>query len=355
MADVALLVNGRAYAGWKSARVTRGMESIAGSFALGVSERWNGQDDPWPIVEEDACQLTLDGEVVLTGYVDRRAPRYAKDDHTLEVSGRDRTGALVDCSAVLASWEFDFAVDPVPAIVAAVAKPFGIPVTVQPGLTVPPPHGKLSVDTGETAFDVIDRVCRKAGVLPVSDGAGGLLLTRAGTARATTALVEGQNILTAEAEFTGSGRFRRYVVDGQRPGFDTDSGETAAHVQAQARDDNVRRAERVLVVRAEGNVTQAYAQQRANWEASIRAAQAATAQVTVQGWQQGDGRLWPVNALVVLHSPFLGIHGPMLITEATYSLSDQQGTVTTLKLKRPDAFRPEPTVPEDPVTWNLNQ
>jgi prophage tail gpP-like protein len=82
----------------------------------------------------------------------------------------------------------------------------------------------------------------------------------------------------------------------------------------------------------------------------VRAGRAATATIPVQGWRQGDGSLWPVNALVDVHSPRLGLGGQMLITQATYSIDDSGGTTTSLSLKPPRAFLPEPQLGKD-VLW----
>jgi prophage tail gpP-like protein len=343
--DLRLSVGGRDYGGWKTVRVTRGIESVAGSFELGVSDRWAGQDPPtpWPIAEEDECALTIDGVPVITGYVDRRSLSYGPEEHTLSVGGRDRTGNLVDCSAVLTEWEFQGI--SLLTLAQRLAKPFGVKVTLQAGLTLPRLGTKLTVDPGDTAFDALERACRMAGVLPVSDGAGGLLLTRAGSRRATTALVEGANILAASGEFDGAGRFRKYIVRGQRPGTSEDFGLGATSVTGTASDQNVRRSERVLIVRAEQSITPELARKRAEWEATIRAGRADAVSVTVQGWTQGDGSLWPVNALVPIESPYLGVKGEMLITQAVHSLDDRSGTKTDLSLKRPDAFVPAPVVP----------
>jgi prophage tail gpP-like protein len=338
---IGLRVNGLEYGGWKSARVTRSIEAIAGSFELSVSERWDGQDKPWPIIEEDECVLVLENTPVIVGYVDKRSLSYGPKEHTLSVSGRDQTGDLVDCSAILDKWEFRN----VSALTLAerIAEPFGISVSLQEGVVLPKSPAKFSVDPGESAFDVIEKACRTAGLLAVSDGSGGLLLTRTGSARATTELVRGQNILAASAEFDAAARFRHYRVLGQHQGTDELSGTSAAAVKGTAEDLNVRRSARSLLIRPEGNVTQAQAKVRAQWEATVRAARADAVSITVQGWTQADGTLWPINALARVRDSFLGIDGDLLITQAAYSVGPE-GTTTELTLKRPDSFKPEATI-----------
>lgn len=351
MADVALRVNGKEFAGWTSARVTRGIECVAGSFDLEVSERWANQDQPWQIAEGDECSVLLGGVVVLTGYVDRRSISFDADSHTLSVSGRDKTGDLVDCSALLSVWEFNKV--SVLKFATRVAEPFGISVALASGTTEPERLSKLTIDPGDSAFDAIERACRMAGLLPVSDGAGGLVLMQPNDAWADTALVQGENILSAGADFDASARFARYVVLGQHAGSDEYHGAVAARVRGEARDSDVRRTARVLVVRPEGNATNAHAKRRAEWEAIVRAARGDSVSVVVQGWQQGNGELWPVNALATVRSKALGVDGEMLISQVTYTVDDG-GTRTQLTLRRPDAFVPEPVVTKSttgPTRW----
>lgn len=342
MPDISLLVNGRQYSGWKTARVTRGLESLCGGFELSVSERWEAGSVPWPIYEEDECTLKLGSETVITGYVDKRSLAYGAGEHSLSVSGRDKAGLLVDSSLSSGPWEFYG----VPALTVAqrVCSPFGVAVTVAPGLTIPTPPEKVAVSPGDSPHDVLERLCRVCGVLAVSDGRGGVQLMRPGTARAATELVEGENILAASADFDSSSRFHRYVVLGQHVGTDTWSGGGAAGVIGSATDANVKRTARVLVVRPEGNVTPAHAARRAAWEATVRASRADSVTVTVQGWTQGNGALWPVNALVRVRSPHLGIDGDMLISQTVFSVGED-GTKTTLTLRGPNAFNPEPVFP----------
>jgi prophage tail gpP-like protein len=346
--EIKLKVNGREYAGWKTARVTRSIESVAGSFELGISERWSHDADPWPILEEDECSLSIGSEVLITGYVDKRAPSFDATQHGLSISGRDKTGDLVDCSAVLTKWEYLNV--SVLSFCKKVAEPFGISVTLQPGIIPSTSPKKLSIDPGDSAFEAIEKACRIAGLLPVSDGQGGLLLTRAGRARASTALVQGENILAASGEYDATGRFYTYKVLGQHKGTDEFSGEPAATVRGSATDLNVRRTSRVLLVRPEGNVTTEQAKQRAAWEATVRAARSGAVSVTVQGWTQGNGALWPINTVVPVRSKMIGVDGDMLICAATYNISDS-GSTTQLTLKSPGAFKPEPTVAKSNDYW----
>lgn len=338
--DINLTVGGSQYGGWKNVTVRRSMEAICGSYDLGFSDKWAAQASAWPIRPGDECTVQLLGTTVITGYVDSREVSYGAKQHNLSVSGRDKAADIVDSSAVLGKWQFKN--QNVLQICQALAKPFGIPVNLAQGVTIPKPQADFPINPGESAFEAIDRICRLSGMLPISDSMGGILLTVGTTTqRASTPLVEGVNILSASVNVSHESRFNKYIVGGQHSGSDELNGKSAASVQAEAFD-NVVRAGRVLYVRPEGIVTVDAARRRAQWEASVRAARAVEVSVTVQGWAQESGELWPINTLVYLNSPMLDITGEMLIAEVEYGLSDSNGTTTNLSLKRPQAYLPEP-------------
>lgn len=352
MTSVTLKVGGRYYGGWKTARVMRSIDAISGAFTLGVSERWANQDELWPINEGDSCEVLLGSAPLITGTIDTRRVSYDANEHTIEVSGRDAAGALVDCSVYLErpgvkpAWEFK-QID-VLTFAKKICAQFSVQVSLQAGQVVSP-IAKLSIDPGDTAFNAIESACRLVGLLPISDGRGGVVLTQSGASRCTTALEEGKNILSASAEYNHASKFHRYVVLGQRRGGDPEYGETVAAVKGEATDETVSRTERVLVVRPEGNVTAASAAKRAQWEASVRSARASTVTVTVQGWTQESGALWPINSTVQIKSPLLGVDGSMLITQVTNTLSVTEGSKTELVLKGPRSY-----LPEDVITHESN-
>jgi prophage tail gpP-like protein len=368
--DIALIVNGRRYSGFESMRATRTMEGLAGSFALEVSDRWGDDDgDPLPIVEEDACRVEIGepgkpGTVVIDGYVDGVDIDCDASNRRLSITGKDRAAALVECSATAqgASIKSGAAagggdIDPtrhsaestkwiytnknLAEFARDLAKPFGVPVSIQPGLVVPH-FPKLIVHPGDTAFEALKRAAEAAGVIVMSDAQGGILITRAGTSRATQ-LTEGFNILRASVKRDATNRYHRYLISTQIPGSDEASGE-ATQVQAQAVDEDVRRTHRTILIRPDKGYNTADARRRADWEARIRAAKSVMPSVTVQGWRQPNGVLWPLNALVTVKAPrTIRVDGEMLISEVEYSIGPGPGgQLTRMNLVRPDAFEPEP-------------
>lgn len=340
--DVELLVNGKRYRGWTSMGVSRAMDAAAGTFSLAITDRWYGQDQPLPINEQDECEVRLDGETVVTGYVDLFRASFGADDHSINVQGRDRTGDLADCSAVHSpdEWRNVTALQ----LAKILAGPFG--VQVRADVNVGEAFRVAKLQQGETALEAIARYARQRKLLAMPDAGGGLLLTRVGVNRAQVPLVQGQNILSASGTRDLSQRFSRYVVRAQA-GFSLETdGQEEAHIEARASDPGVRRYRPLLLMAETGGTTKS-AQDRAAWEANTRLGRSNAIEVTVQGWRQRPGgALWAPNLLVQVQSSWLRMTGgDMLIREVSFGRDLGGGTITRLALVSPQAFAPEPPTP----------
>lgn len=350
-----LLVDGRAYAGWKELRVTRGLERCAADFDLVVTTRWPGQDKEWRILPYAPAQLLLGKDVVITGHVDGVEATMDSRSHLIRVAGRSRTADLVDCCALVDGGEFrdsSFA-----AICAAVAAPFGIAVKdpARAGQAVIPSE---AVDQTETCFAFLERLSRMQGLLLTDDPEGALLLGRLSEARASGVLKLGLNVKAATVTLDVSRRFDRYIVKGQNPGggqwyaeLDAAGNEAARPgtrpqpgINAVIRDENVPRY-RPFVMQAEGEGTAEDARRRALWQARRDAADSVAVKLTVPGWRQEDGRLWQVNELVPVVLPELGLEEELLVATVSHVLTERGGQHTILTLAPPDAFTPAPTAP----------
>lgn len=158
MPDVTLKVNGRNYAGWDSVRVTRGIEQIAGSFELSVTDKWSGHAK-MPIRPGDRCQVLIGAEQLIDGYVDDRLPEYSRDSHAITISGRDATGDLVDCSAGIKQAKGQDLLK----VAAEACKPFGIKVVAD--AHTGKPFADEYAEPGQSVFDLLSTLAGHRGVL----------------------------------------------------------------------------------------------------------------------------------------------------------------------------------------------
>lgn len=330
---VELKLGGKYFSGWQSVRIERGIEQIAGTFDLSVTDRWNtdqGQKSK-DITPGQACEVLVNGQAVITGYVDTVGSRYDKQSHEISVSGRDKTGDLVDCSAIYKGGHWKN--KKLEQIAGDLLAPFGIAVKVK--ADTGPAFPSFSIQEGESVFETLERAARMKAVLLVSDGLGSLAITRAGTAKAPSGLTEGGNILQADGEFSWKDRFSHYTAKGQAQGNDHHHAATVAHPADSVGDIRITRY-RPLIVMAEDQGSHATMRQRAEWERNVRKGRGNRATVSVQGWLV-DGKLWEPNTLTRLKSPLLSADIDLLIVSASYSL-DESGSLTTLQLAQPSAF-----------------
>lgn len=351
--QIALEVNRVRYSGWKSVRVMRSMEHIAGGFELSVSDRWPGQDQPIPINPGDACAVSIDEDVIITGYVDDVDRAHDARSHEISVRGRDKTGDLVDCSILRAATEGNqFTNRKMEEIASALINPFGIGLLVltDTGARFP----SIGFGQGESVFDLLDRMSRMRGVLITSNGTGDLVITRRGTERIGTALALGQNILSARVALSMMDRYSDYIVKGDFAGGGP-LGDSLAHEDFSQRkgvavDDRVTR-HRPIVIQAEDQGDASSFKTRAEWERTVRAARAARATISVQGWRHADD-LWRPNKIVRVTDPTLGLDADLLISAVTFTL-DENGRRTELSLTYPKAFDLIPIGVDKDAAWDL--
>lgn len=343
MPEVILKVGGRNYQGWESVQIKRGLSTLAGIFSLKVSNPWVPNTSNWPIKVGASCEILLENEEVITGYIDAMRSSFTESNHEITISGRDKAGDLIDSSVTNIDQLSNTTLF---TICSEICKPFGINVINEVNST--DKINLFKIQPSESAFEAMNRIAKMQGVLLVSNGNGDVVITRSGLSRSESSLQQEidssnrNNIKSAQVSFDSSGRHNTYKVVSQFGGsFGTLDLSDSLKIEGDATDESIKRY-RPLVIIAEAQATSASAQLRAQWEATTRAAKSAQLQVTVDGWQQENGELWKVNELVRVNSDYFSINEDLLITDLSFSQSVQQGTTTSLTLSRQDAFKPEP-------------
>ncbi len=334
--DLTLLIDGRRYWGWSSVRVSAGIDRCVSDFRIEVSERWTGQGEDWKILPFAACQVLIDDEPVLTGYVEEYSPSIGAVEHRTTIAGKSKTGDLVECTPEILGGQFRGY--SLAAIARAVCAPFGVAVVVGTS-AADMTFQNVQIERCETGFSFLERLGRLAGVLLTDDANGNLLLTTAGQNAAAGALVEGVNIQAATARLSSHGRYSQFIVKGQSGLSAGTSVQTG--LRAEADDASVPRY-RPRVVIAESQLSLAQMQQRANWLRQRAFGMATSADITLAGWRQADGSLWQPNLTVPVTSSALGVDADLLIARVEFNLSAQSGRTTTLHVGPVQAFTPDP-------------
>lgn len=332
--SVTLSIDGRTHSGWEEVEIARAIDALTGSFDLTLSRRERTADEPRTIAAGAACVVAIDGETVISGWIDRVSPGKTADNFRLRVTGRDRAADLVDCSAIAkpGSWR-NVSME---TIVRALVAPFGL--TVHFTGSTGKPIRRFAIQQGETVQAAIERLCRFRALLCFSRTDGSIEIGTPASGASVGKLTDGVNVLEVSADHDVSGRYASYHVKGQSAGDDEANGRAVAQVKASATDGAVTRYRPLLIV-AEEQADKAGLEKRAKWEANVRAARGQTAYVTVQGWRDPGGAIWSPNVRVDLSAPDISIDATMLVIAIRLSRSNEGGTIARLTLQRPEAWQ----------------
>ena len=320
---------------WKNIRFSRSIERMGGEFQVGLTTNPNIQFIEETFIPGLACSVEVDGQTVLDGWIDVLNHQYDAQNANIDITGRDKTGDLIDCAATI-DGPFEFKNQKLEKIIERVLKPYKIPLKSE--VDTGPAFGRLAIQPGETAYEFIERACRYRAVLPVSDGIGGMVLVKPGQERSPGMLVYGQNILSGQISMDYTGRFSEYILKGQQEGDDDSSSDEVSAVEGRAKDELVKRYRpKVIVGEAQG-----YSQtlsQRAAWEKKVARGRSNRATYTAQGWyaDPSNKTLWRPNTIVKVTDPARALNRDMLIVSTSFTRG-ADGTKTTLDLALPEAF-----------------
>lgn len=331
MADqpvVSIRIDGQVFTGWLQSEVSRSIESLAGTFSIPTSLV---PGDVPRIRRQDVVEVLVGDEVMITGFVMAAEPFYDDRSCGLNVAGRDRTGDLVTSSAIHKGGQWRGA--KIDRIVADLAEPVGIKVKVQADI------GKalddFKINFGESRLDAIARACKLRGVLPIPDGRGNLVLTKAGVSKAPGEIRRGVNVISMRGIGTDERRHSEYIVYGQ--GHVANDFDAARQRKAHAKDPEIKRYS-PLVIPADGNVSQADMQAMVDHTARVRRGHSRGFEYTLEGWLV-NGKPWPINARVPVFDDIAGLDGDeWLICSTRLSLDLQRGATTVVVVRPIEAY-----------------
>ncbi|EDW8121427.1 phage tail protein [Salmonella enterica subsp. enterica serovar Sundsvall] len=341
---IELFISGKVFSGWTGVSVRRSLEHLAGSFELELM--MPGQPVPDGISPGLPLKLQINGVTVITGYLDTVKHKITATSNKISISGRDKTGDLVDCSAVFKGSQWHNR--PLEQIAGDLCKPFGIRVIWQvDDATAAKPFATFTLQLSETVGDALTRAARHRGVLVTSNADGDLVFTRAGNQQTDT-LELGKNLLDADFTDDWRNRYSEYLVKGHGGGGGHQGDAKAAALLAApkgATDDKAVTRYRPKVILADHKITADGARQRAIREERRAIAKSERFIASVAGWFRENGALWDVNLLTRVIAPRVNVDKrDLLICQVEFTLNSKEGEVTRLTLAPRDGF----IVPAEP-------
>lgn len=347
--DVTITTGGKIIGGWQAVRVTRGIERMPSDFDIALTELYPGAADQIVIQPGASCVVKLGADVVVTGYVDRYVPSISARGHGVRIQGRGKCQDLADCSAGFGAdgtWSFQRNITSALSFAQDLAKPFGITATLI-GEEAGGPIPTVTVNIGETPWELIDRIGAYRQLLAYEGADGNLILAQGSAAKAGSGFALGTNIEAATAPFTADQQFSDYFVtwtstDDLRQVRD-ETGGINGNLHGHATDPTVTRFRPRGIVSEQTDQGVDIGQRRAIWEMNRRNGRSQSVSLTCDNWRDSAGKIWQPNTLATIDAPILKLPGKTwLISEVTYR-RDDNGTHADLVLMPPDAFALAPS------------
>jgi len=390
-------IDGQTYDQWEEATVTRDLKEFAGTFSFNCRDNhrslktfdWATEIPPVFQLRPGAqVKIFVHGELVLVGFIETVSPEIDAEEARVAISGKDKAGDLIDCTA-LPDGPVEFNNVKLEEAAKRIAAPYGLKVRneIDTGET----FARYGVDLTETGLSALEKGARQRQALLLSDGVGGLVITRTGANRAPGDLTLPGNVLSSSGTFTHAGRFSKTTVRGQGEKASGKRDGTAARLvasgdavkpeQRQAGDGTATQMERagtaatgeqqdeevnryrpkVHLARTKGKAEDC--QREADWRSRTARGKSEEISYTVWGFRAGvnemsegqqeavgaqsptgnvkNGRLWRVNEMVYVSDAYQLIERDMLISKVEFRESNE-GRITELTITSPEAFDAEP-------------
>lgn len=341
-----LEVNNVEYKNFEQASATLRLDSLSNTFSFSaVSTTGN----PLPFTGGEPCKVIVDGEIVVSGFIEVVSGTYGSRSHAITVQGRDKTGDLIDSS--LDKLNDIRAPVTLKAIIEKVVKNIGLEISVidnagsaafNKAETIAAP------EPGDNAFDFIENLARHRQVLLTSDKNGNIVIEKTPGARSTVSLQnipssDDNNVISASFSYDDTGRYNVYkFLSSLNPVALNNAGTTKTEVivnQKGAVIDTGIRAGRQLVFVSGLSFSNNQNEARAKWEANVRRARGRVYSCVVRGFRQKlGGDLWLPNTIVQVVDDFAGINSEMLINSTTYNFDVTNGRTTTITLVEKNAY-----------------
>lgn len=349
-----LRVNGLVFEGWQNVKITHDVTQLCSAFSLAVVDRWFGQVDRFPLSSGMACEVLIDNEIVLSGYIDVVSRNVAAKESKIEVSGRSKAGDLVDCSVDTIEFNSQNFVK----IIEKVAQPFNITV-INESKVKPVNLPKKAFKSGDTCVSVISKLAKMHGVMVISDGVGQIIITQPGFGgNAHDSLILGKNIkeasytedytqifskITVKSQTNSTGGLGKFESLSAAKLSVTPSGTAQKAANATVVGGVNRYRPLVIIADEQSNAKQC--QDRAEFEVGSREGKSKKITVKVVGWRQTNGDLWGINTLVNVDIPTFNLKTTLLIGKIDFEIG-KEGETAIMELMDKKAYNVLKEVPK---------
>jgi prophage tail gpP-like protein len=329
---VTFQVGGVNYTAFERAAVSYAANQASRAFAFTVTDSTDGMDLAWNFMPGTPVTVTANGQLLLTGYINKMMPSFDKLNHTVEVSGTSKGSDSVKSAAEHEKGEFR---NKTPLQIAQELDKQGV------GFSSDAEQKQIEyfrLNPNETVFEAIERATRRFPQLLQGMPDGSIKLTKGGTGGSNAPIIQGVNLFGGSAMFDDTDQHSEYKVKGQRV-FGTDR--KSLRITATEKDSSVKR-HLPKHIHQETDIDDETAKNRAKHHKNRQQGESVSASLRMQSWFDSAGQLWKANGLVYVESRVLKLSQQMLIKSVSLT-QDSNGSFAQLSLVLPQAFGGEGT------------
>ncbi len=348
-----LEVNSIEYTNFTSATAEIRLDTLSNSFSFEAVESL-------PFKGGEPCRVIVDNEPVVTGYIETVAGDYDAGSHSLFVSGRDKTGDLVD--STLDAMD-DIKLTSLKSIIEQVITALELNITVLDFASPEDFNESEDIATpeaGQNAFEFIETLARNRHVLLTSDSDGNIIIEQTANVGTSGTLqnilgASDNNIKSASFSYDRTGRYNVYRFRSMLDEVALNNAGTVGIATIVNQNgsiiDTEIRVGRQLSLIAESSMSDDGCVDRAIWEANIRKARGQMYSAVVQGYRtKPGGLLWSPNSSVVVVDNFANIDATMLINSVRFNMDVDGGRTTEIQCIERNAYS---LTLEEPVSQEL--
>lgn len=345
-----LELGGRVWTDFVAASVTDRLDALCKEFSFELTSQSGA---PIPFRGGESCRVKIDGQTILSGYIEKVSVDGGADEHTIKVEGRSRTADILDSAiaGALSDIRPPTTLSAVcNSVIAHIGSDVGVFDTVNPA-----PFAKaidvVAPEPAQNCFEFLEQWARKRQCL-LSETADGRLWIRRADGVSVDKWVQqraegdrsANNVLSYSVSYDLTNRFRSYEFNAQLSLLAlVDAGETPddqiVDQRATVEDSGLTGRGRQMVIQSESMFAGGELEQRAVWERDIRRARSRVYSCEVSGPYGQDGQLWKTGELPFVRDDLCGIDTRMLCNSVAFSLDADGGTVTTLGFVERGAYR----------------
>lgn len=331
-----LKVDGRTFTDWQTIMLKIDLGTLPSEFMVSTSEASPSANmiQSMQIKPGDRVEITLGGQLALTGFVNVRQAVMDSKRHGVQIQGRGLIQDFVDSSIDTSQIQNQFKNMTWENIVRKALAQHPLQMSTYGfGSDQTQQFADVMVQPGETGFNLADRLGRLRKIYLGEDERGNLIALT-GPIGAGGSLVEGQNIREMRVNIADLTLFPRTVSLLAHNATDDTWGKAAAEVKAEQSTEGGRQNRVSIGLAPTGNVQDA--KNHVAWEAQWNNSVTINALITVYGWLVNgtDGDLWRPYRWVKVKSAAAMLNQALFLKSVTYLQDTVAGTRTILELIR---------------------